>query len=49
MDNQDIITFDLSDYNIDSKSNSTIKTLYLLFTGIHYDVLANTKILDMIN
>ena len=43
---QEIATFNLSHYGIDTDSHEHIRTIYLLYTGIHYDVLVDTRILD---
>ena len=43
---QEIATFNLNNYGIDTDSDEDIRTIYLLYTGIHYDVLVDTRILD---
>ena len=46
MPNQGSYTFDISSYGIVPTTGEEIKQINLLYTGMHYDVLVDTAILD---
>jgi hypothetical protein len=48
MPNQGSYIFDLKNYDINDTTDEEIKNIYLLYNGIHYDVLVDTAILDRI-
>ena len=48
MPNQGSYIFDLKNYDINDTTDEEIKNIYLLYNGIHYDVLVDTAILDKI-